>query len=33
MLSQRYLDEVGCRVSPFLKVLLSVLLLDLQGKA
>lgn len=28
-----YLDEVGGWVSPFLKVLLSVLFLNLQGKA
>lgn len=28
-----YLDEVGSRVPPLLKVLLSVLLLDLQGEA
>lgn len=33
MFSQIHLDKVGSRVSPFLKVFLSVLFLDLQGEA
>lgn len=33
MFSQIHLDKVGSRVSPFLKVFLSVLFLDLQGES